>query len=176
MDIIHDCRDAPRAVKTLDAVLSKVHDRKLKSQINKMAITEIVQPILPAAARPVPDSPGFNQQFNSQLGFEVSNIRGNNSDSDLEMQDTFLGITGTDLSNPTDFNWVGFLLFLKEAADVLRIGCLGSVYDDSKSTGECGSRFSTSRAVRLKHIHRSYTRTYPHRQTAEISGFSATTQ
>ncbi|KAG9229565.1 hypothetical protein BJ875DRAFT_187291 [Amylocarpus encephaloides] len=99
-EVLYECRDAPRAVKILDTVLSRVSAQKsFENAINMERPQQPQAPII----NENPNSLGFNQGFNHQLAFEVPASSG--AQEHFGTQDTFMDLMQSDLSVPADFNW-----------------------------------------------------------------------
>jgi hypothetical protein len=103
--IIDECRDAPRAVKIIDAVLKKMQDQKLPN--NSMDVQSLNTSTTTTTTGHNQWSPSTFAQppVRHSLGayaMPPSNIINYN----LEKPDNFFDVMGSDLSLPEYFNWV----------------------------------------------------------------------
>lgn len=110
--IVNDCRDAKRAVKVLTAVLEKLSKKFMYSTRSPLSVSQSRAPLpatfTPASQNQNVDSLRYNAYFTDSVGLGwPTSCEESPSNSDSLMQDNFLDAFSTDLTIPSDFDWVG---------------------------------------------------------------------
>lgn len=116
--IINECRDAPRAVKILDTVLSKIYTQRKKLDLGDgiLPVHSISGPnsvaSITSGLTPQPQQTGFPIEtpsvgfggIGSGIGVDIGSAVG--IGGNVDMQDSFLDVLGSpNLELPADFNW-----------------------------------------------------------------------
>lgn len=113
LEIVNDCRDAKRAVKVLTAVLEKL-SKKFTYHATAASRSSAPQAPPPTSAAFTPanqtnqnvDSLRYYAYFTEHVGLGMPPSEESPSNSDSLMQDNFLDVFSTDLTMPSDFDWV----------------------------------------------------------------------